>query len=70
MLGSTTSAPDLCIHVITDSTVELYQGGGTVVPKLTSPTFRPFRNNPRRRSVLGDGQSPIFPPARPANPIR
>jgi hypothetical protein len=46
VLCSTTSAPDVYIHVITDSTVELFQGDGTVVPKMTSTRFHLFRKDP------------------------
>jgi hypothetical protein len=46
VLCSITSAPDVYIHVITDSTVELFQGDGTVVPKMTSTRFHLFRKNP------------------------
>lgn len=47
VLCSDTSAPDVFIHVITASdTAELFKGDGTVVPKMTSTTFRVFRKNP------------------------
>jgi hypothetical protein len=47
VLCSITSASDVFVHVITDAdTAELFQGDGTVVPKLTSTQFRLFRKNP------------------------
>jgi hypothetical protein len=47
VLCSDTSASDVFIHVITASdTAELFKGDGTVVPKMTSTTFRLFRKNP------------------------
>ncbi len=47
VLCSETSAPDVFIHVITPSdTAELFQGDGTVIPKMTKARFHLFRKNP------------------------
>ena len=47
VLCSTTSAPDVYVHVITaKDTAELYKGDGTVIPKMTRTRFHLFRKNP------------------------
>jgi hypothetical protein len=47
VLCSATSASDVFIHVITPSdTAELFQGDGTVIPKMTKARFRVFRKSP------------------------
>jgi hypothetical protein len=45
VLCSTTSAPDVYVHVITDETTELYMGDSTVLAKMTSAQFYVFRKN-------------------------
>jgi hypothetical protein len=45
VLCSSTSAPDVYVHVITDVTTELYMGDGMVIPKMTSAQFYVFRKN-------------------------
>jgi hypothetical protein len=46
VLCSTTSAPDVYVHVITAAdTTELYMGDGMVIPKMTSTQFYVFRKN-------------------------
>ena len=47
VLCAATSASDVFIHVITPSdTAELFQGDGTVIPKMTKARFRVFRKSP------------------------
>jgi hypothetical protein len=47
VLCSTTSAPDVYVHVITaKDTAELHKGDGTVIPKMTRTRFHVFRVNP------------------------
>jgi hypothetical protein len=46
VLCSSTSAPDVYVHVITaKDTAELFKGDGTVIPKMTRTRFHVFRKN-------------------------
>lgn len=47
VICSDTSAPDVYMHIITkDDTAELFEGDGTVVPKMARTRFHVFRKNP------------------------
>ena len=73
VLCSETSAPDVFIHVITPSdTAELFQGDGTVIPKMTKVRFHLFRKNPGDDPFSVEPSSVTDLPAsrRPTNPRR